>query len=27
MCEENGISFEQLPDYGAGVDILKKAFN
>jgi hypothetical protein len=27
MCEENGISFEQLPDYGARVDILKKAFN
>lgn len=27
MCKENGISFEQLPDYEAGVDILRKAFN
>lgn len=27
MCKENGISFEQLPDYGAGVDILRKTFN
>ena len=27
MCEENNISFEELPDYGSGVDILKKAFN